>query len=525
MDNLNKSTEQVNIAEKLPPTPKKKRPANRRFRYGALATLLTVLVIVAVLVVNVGARLLETAFPINLDLTKNETFTLSEDTLKLVGSVQEEVEIVIFQDESFYRTPSGFTDEVHTVIRQFYEGLRQCQSATDGRISATYINYADNPTLVKPYAKYEVNEDSILFLCGDRYSVIAMTDLFNYEEMVQYYQVYYTFPTVESFVDRQLATHLMKVTGHLAPVVLMVGHNEDSYTVNDLTTVLTNNAYTVETCDLTKSETINKDAITIVFPAPATDYSHDEIATINAWLQQEGEYSRNLVLFTDYAANCPNLYELVQEEYGIEVTDTLIRETVSYYNSPYFAYGDIPTATIAGDVQGSKALVPYSQKLILHKGNDEELSLYNTPLITFGDTAQLVDVPDDLTADSKEPTPYNSETYPIVGAAVAHKQVPSPTVNMTVHSYAAVFGSPDFLAEEVRMYVHIAENEGLFMNVFNQLSGSKNAITISSRSMESVLLTYEAGTAKWLGLGVFTIGLPLVTLVLGITIFLRRRHL
>ncbi len=522
MDNQNKTTEQVTPIEKVPP---KTRPVNRRLRYGTLATVLTVLVIVAVLAVNVGARLLETAFPINLDLTKDETFTLSEDTLKLVSNVQEDVQIVVFQDESFYRTPSGFTDEVHTVIRQFYEGLRQCQSATDGRISATYINYADNPTLVKPYAKYEVDENSILFLCGDRYSVIALTDLFNYEEMVEYYQVYYTFPTVQSFVDRQLATHLMKVTGHLAPVVLMVGHNENAYTVSDLTAVLTNNAYTVETCDLTKSETISEDAITLVFPAPATDYSHDEIAAINAWLQQKGEYSRNLVLFTDYAADCPNLYELVEEEYGIEITDTLIRETVSYYNSPYFAYGDIPDATIAGDVQGTKALVPYAKKLVLHKENNNELSLYNTPLITFGDTAQLVDIPDDLSTDSKEPTPYDSETYPVVGAAVAHKQVPSPTVNMTVHSYAAVFGSSDFLAEEVRKYVHIAENEALFMNVFNELSGSKNAVTISSRSMESVLLTYEAGTAKWLGLGVFTIGLPLFTLVFGIAIFLRRRHL
>lgn len=518
MDNQNK------MIEKVPPTPKK-RTVNRRLRYGAVATALTVAVIVAVLLLNVVARYLETMYPINLDLTRDETFTLSEDTLKVVGAVQEDVEIVIFQDESYYRTPTGFTDEVHTVIRQFYEGLRQCQSTSGGRVTATYINYADNPTLVKPYAKYEVNENSILFLCGDRYSVIELTELFNYEEMVQYYNLYYTFPAVESYVDRQLATHLLKVTGHLAPVVLMVGHNEDSYTVNDLTAVLTNNAYTVETCDLTKSETISEDAITIIFPAPATDYSHEEIAKINAWLQQGGEYSRNLLLLTDYTADCPNLYELVEEEYGIEVTDTLIRESVSYYNSPYFAYGDIPAETLAGDVQGAKVLMPYTQQLILHKENNQELSLYNVPVVTFGDTAQLVDVPDDLSADSKEPTPYDAETYPVVGAAVAHKQVPSPTIGMTVHSYAAVFGSPDILAEEVRLYVHIAENEKLFMNVFNELSGSKNAVTISSRSMESELLAYEAGTAKWLGLGVFTVGLPLITLVLGIALFLRRRHL
>ena len=113
------------------PSPKKERTVNRRFRYGTLATILTVLVIVAVLAVNVGARLLETAFPINLDLTKDETFTLSEDTMKMVSSVQEEVEIIIFQDESYYRTPSGFTDEVHTIIRQFPGQVIAAGAASD----------------------------------------------------------------------------------------------------------------------------------------------------------------------------------------------------------------------------------------------------------------------------------------------------------------------------------------------------------------------------------------------------------
>jgi len=38
-------------------------------------------------------------------------------------------------------------------------------------------------------------------------------------------------------------------------------------------------------------------------------------------------------------------------------------------------------------------------------------------------------------------------------------------------------------------------------------------------------LEFEAGAAKVLGLGVFAIGLPLATLLLGIVLFLRRRHL
>ena len=112
-----------------------------------------------------------------------------------------------------------------------------------------------------------------------------------------------------------------------------------------------------------------------------------------------------------------------------------------------------------------------------------------------------------------------------MGAAVAHKQVPSPTINITVHSYAAVFASPHFLNESVLTYFNTAENEALFMNVFNTLSGSENTVTISSRSMTAEVLEFEAGAVKVLGLGVFAIGLPITTLLLGIVLFLRRRHL
>ena len=296
MDNENK------VVETGTPAPKKRR-VNRRLRYGATATALTAVVVAAVVLLNVLVTALENRFPLTLDLTADEVFTLSEDTLKIVEDIEDEVQVIVFQDESYYSTPA-FNDEVNTVVRQFYEAMRQCHSATNGRITTQYINYADNPTLVKPYAQYEVDENSILFLSGNRSGVIAMTDLFAYDQQTYYY--YGEIDVTESLVDRAIASNLLKVTGNLAPVVMLTGHDENSATVSNIKAVLANNAYEVEECDLTRSEVINEDAITLVIPAPATDYSAEEIAVINAWLQQKGEYSRHLVLFTDYAADCPN---------------------------------------------------------------------------------------------------------------------------------------------------------------------------------------------------------------------------
>lgn len=498
--------------------PKKKRKIHRKWRYGTASTVLIVAVIAAVVLLNVVANLFENRWPLSLDLTADDTFTLSDDCREVAAGVKQEVEVVIFQNESYFSSPSFGSEQLNTVIRQFHEALNQCVTASGGNIRTRYINYADNPTLVSQYADYDVSESSILFLSDGRYSTVTTDDLFSYDQESYYY--YGSLTITESLVEQVIAANLRKVTGELSPVVMMVGHSENTYALNNLKTTLEANAYEVIECDLTQSDTIERNAITMVIPAPTVDYSNDEIVQIRTWLQQNGEYSRNLVLLTDYTADCPNLYEFVNEEYGIEVSRELICETKSYLQTPYAAYGDIATDDLIDGVSG-KVLSQYTQRLILNKDNDSERTIYNVPLVTFGSTAQLVSL-DAVESDSV--TPYDADSYPVVGAAYAHKQVPSPTANMQVHSYVAVFGSPYFL-DQALSYVSSAKNASLFTALFNEISGAENAALVEARTMTAVTLDYEASTAKVVGIWIFTLAVPILTLGIGLALYLRRRHL
>ncbi|MBO5797934.1 MAG: Gldg family protein, partial [Clostridia bacterium] len=345
---------------------KKRKQISRKWRYGTASTVLTIVVIAGVVLLNIVAGLLEQRYPLNLDLTADDTFTISEKSRELAGDIEEEVEVVVFQDESYYSSPSLGNDDLNTIARQFYEAMKQLSTASDGRIRTRYINFADNPTLVAQYKDYEVAEDSILFICGDRHGVTSLVNMFNYDE--QSYMYYGLLQVTESLVEQNIATNLRKVTGNLAPVVVLTGHGENSYALQNVKTVLQNNAYDVVECDLTKTDKIEDvaDAITMVIPGPTVDYSQEEIVIIRDWLQQDGEYSRNLVMLTDYSAWCPNLYELVNEEFGIEVSREVIRETKSYFNNPFFAYGDIGDSEFTGELSGKQVLSQYTQRLILH---------------------------------------------------------------------------------------------------------------------------------------------------------------
>ncbi len=503
------------------PAPKKRR-VNRRLRYGAASTVLTVVVIVGVVLLNVVAGILSDRYPISLDLTSDDTFTLSDESRAIAQGVSEDVQVVVFQDESYYSAPGLGSDELNTIARQFYEAMKQYNTLSGGHVTTRYINYADNPTQVSQYAKYEVSENSILFLCGERYGVTTLTNMFEYDQQSYYYSGGTTLSVTASLVEQTIATNIRKVSGDLAPVVVMTGHGEDSYTLANVKKVLGNNAYEIVECDLTTTSSITDDAITMVIPAPTTDYSAEEVVKIREWLQQGGEYSRNLVLLANYTAYCPNLYELIEEEYGIEVTREMIYETGSYYNSNYAAYGQIAENELADEQVGKKALSLYTQRLKLHRASDTDLTVSNVPLLTFGSTAQLVDL---TAAGDENVKTYAADSYPVVGAAYADKQVSSPTTGSTVESVVVVYGSAYFLDDTVLTYINNAENEAMFMSVFNKISGAADATTVSSRTMSDTHLTYESAVARWVGIGVFTVVIPLAALAVGLTVFLKRRRL
>ena len=81
---------------------KRSRADTRKFRFGAMATGLTVVVIAAVVLLNVVVGILADRFPLNLDLTKDKTYSLQDKSVEVIKNVKKDVEIVIFAEEEVF---------------------------------------------------------------------------------------------------------------------------------------------------------------------------------------------------------------------------------------------------------------------------------------------------------------------------------------------------------------------------------------------------------------------------------------
>ena len=72
---------------------KQKFSKSRSFRYGGIATAITAGFIVVVVLLNVLATTLYERFPLGVDLTSDQKFTLSEEAVNYLADVDEDVVI------------------------------------------------------------------------------------------------------------------------------------------------------------------------------------------------------------------------------------------------------------------------------------------------------------------------------------------------------------------------------------------------------------------------------------------------
>ncbi len=505
------------------PKTKKRRSDSRKLRFGAMATGLSVIVIAAVILLNVVVGILADRFPLSFDLTKDKTFSLSEQGITVADSVKQDVEITVFADESLFSTP-GFGNELDTIFRQFYQMAREYGTRTGGKVKVSYVDLTANPTLESQYTQYgNLEMADILFVSGGRHQLISYTDLFTQSQS-------YTSSTgyaITSLVEQKLASCINAVSSESQTVItLLTGHGEDTTAMSELQKLYELNGYTVETVDFTTAQEINKDSKAIVLAGPTKDFTEDERNRLQEWLSNDGNLQRNLLLFCSYrVASLPVLYGFVESDYGIQVTGNLIQET-DQSNMSIIGYNVVPLSSIQSsdlttDGAGKRVIFPNSLQLVTTKDSDSTKSNpTNVPLITYSNTAKLYKLAD-LLEENEESEAFDADSYPVTAMAYAEKQ---GIVNGTesVSSHVIVCGS---LQMTYYLSMNNYYNENLLIEPMNTVTGNTNAVVISGKAINSEMLDFSSATTQVVGLGLFTIGIPAVTLIICLLVFLKRRHL
>ncbi len=524
-------------------TEKKEKPARsadvlRRLRYGRTAKLLTIGVVILTLMFNIVFSILGDRFSLTLDLSRDKVFTLSDESISIAESLSRPVEIVVFASEETFSNVqsedsvafSGGMTQIATVLSEFYNATKHYNTLTDGKVTTTYIDMNRNPTAVTQYSNYKkdeaIAEYDILFISDAQSKVINMNEsLFTYDAS-EYYSSGVL--NIESTVEQALATNLKAVQSTKAQVITFAtGYEEDTNTLLGLQDLYKLNGYNVEEVNLTRSSEINANTVCLVIPAPTKDYSAETIEKLRTWLHNDGKEGRNLMVFTDAYADCKNLYEFLNVEYGLEVTDNLVYENdlnKMYAYNPYYAYSTIVTGDYTASCGGGDVLAGFTRQIIPHWEEQTEKSVqYSVNLVTFSEEAQIIPV-NNVDAESTQIPEGTDYDGTIIGMAVAVKEDYQNALQVATTTKVAVCGS-SYIPHQVFTSMSTSDNEALLLDSMAKITGNTTSVNISSKSLSEETISFSTTTQIFVGLGIFTVLLPLILLIVGLVVFLKRRHL
>lgn len=514
----------------------------RNLKHGTMAVVLTVLFIAAVVVLNVIVSIISDRIDTTADLTDTGIYTLDEATTNYLAGLDKDVTVSVMNTESSFEGGSSFYKSVNELLNKM--------AMENEHFKLQYLKIDQNPDFTSRFNGETLSENYIVVESKDtnRHRIITPGEYFSCptfrDNLSQYgYPETYIEQYVNQYVNSSYASQIIEGSNveQAAISAIMYVTNTDPVRVaftegfgeadsSSLSSLLSKNGYDIETINLQQVAEVDGDIDYIVMYAPSMDYDNDSLTKLSAFLDNGGAFGKNLIYFAsysqpDYAPENPedssmkNLASFLAE-WGISIGDSLVLQSnteYSYGNMEYVHLQQIQDTDYAGNAYGS-SLITYDAYIRpvqqLWEGGTKG-SIEQKVLIKSYDGAYLRPI-STLSDDEFDKSGAESGSF---NDAVAAYKVHSNTQEVT---RVVAFGS-DMICNSMFMSYANSNNQDFMINMFNYISGKTEGITITAKSFSSVGFEVNQGNANILAV-VLCIIVPVVVIVAGVVIWVRRRH-
>ena len=470
----------------------------RNARYGAIASI-SVLVVLGILVaVNyVSAKQNK-----RWDLTSNRQYTLSEQTVKLLGELKTPVKFVVFETDAE-------VDRIRVRMNEYAYQSKQ--------VSVEYIDPDKRPV---PAKEYEIQS----------YGTVVVEHMGRRERVVV--------AQGQAPSEQDMTAALVKVLNPTEKrVYFLAGHGEKDPTnterggYSSIIDSLRQDNFQWEKLIIAQTNAIPENATVLVLAGPKTDLLEGEAALVRQYLSARN--GKLLVLLDppeDFKKPAPlPQIEAIVKEWGINATQSVVVDvsgltkiaTIPVAAPPY------PEQAITSRFQ-LITMFPVARAVVPAMGAPADRtaqSFIQTAQRTWAETnLASLDPPDNLSPDPDK----GDITGPVsIAAAVtvpakadAAEQKKDGEEQRPPETRVAVIGDSDFVANA---YLGIEGNRDLFLNTVNWLAQQESLISIRPKEPSDRRLTMTANHV----MGVLWMSLVIVpALVIGAGVFTwwRRRE-
>jgi len=418
--------------------------------------------------------------PLSIDLTANQRNSLSEQSIRLVKSLQYPLEITIFISP---------VNENRDVLERLFRRYQQHQSLVNFRS----LNPDLSPDLLR---QHDIRTD------GE-----ALIEYQGRSEKISWVSEAIVTNTIQRLI-RQGERWLVFLQGHGE----RNPYSERNHDFSEFATRLASKGYTIENLALTQSNSIPQNTDVLVIASPQVALLPGEVELIEEYLQGGG----NLLWLADTEQTADSM-ELISNRLTIEFLPGVIVDPNSQLlglNRVDFALvADYPRHPITQAID-SLSLFPQAQALEFNGDGEiwQQRNFLLSSEASWNETGEMAG--EIFNGDNDDET---------LGPLKIGMTLTASHDNDTgglIEQRIAIVGDADFLSNR---YLGNGSNLELGLNLANWLSHDDNLIAISPRAAPDTKLELSQTQQIIIAVG-FLVLLPLSLFGAGLTIWLKRRN-
>ncbi len=254
---------------------------------------------------------------------------------------------------------------------------------------------------------------------------------------------------------------------------------------------------------------IPEDARGLILNAPTSDFSKEDAEKVISYLEKGG----NALIVPTMAEEEMTNFHKILDFYGIsEVDGTIVEMDRGYYSqSPYYLFPKIEESDVTAPLENGLVFAPFSIGLSYEEESEET---YCTPLLTTSASAYSK-------KNVTDATDYEKREGDVDGPFAIALEAEKANADGVISKVYVVGGESLFtgLADDKVP----GNNIKLFASMISALADHESPVAVPVKNFDMTYLVFKAQTIYITAiLGVII--LPLVTLLTGLVIWIRRRR-
>lgn len=298
-----------------------------------------------------------------IDVSEEQIYSLSEETVKMLKDLDEEVTIYVM----------GMKEEVNPTYRKIFEEY----AAGSKNIHLIYSPQDSWDRLARDHGVEDIpiEKDSILLVCKDRSRFISSGDYITYG-----YTENHSYEAREIILEQQTTDALCYVAAPEKSVIcFLTGHGERE-PANNLVSVLEGKGYQVSNLDLTEEDQVPEECCVLVINGSSGAWTGKELRKVKAYMDSGGK----LYLFVDPTMEKQPVIERLLALYGLKLQKGVVIEKDPAYFSRYEIYlvPEIQDTEITASLirKGDRIILPAARGIKEASGEETEAEKYNLTL-------------------------------------------------------------------------------------------------------------------------------------------------